>query len=173
VDYFAGVFNGLGESQNDQDKNDVKELVARTIYRPTFAKGLQLGGSFARDGFRKLDALNRERHGVEALYTRGPLGFKSELMFGRDAAVTRRGGYFLATHRLHKSVQAVFRFDTWDPDTRSNATLETVTERDWLGGVTYTIANTGAWLQFNYVRKTFADVAPARNLFMANVQSTW
>jgi hypothetical protein len=67
----------------------------------------------------------------------------------------------------------VFRFDTWDPDTRSNTTLETVAERDWLGGVTYTIANSGAWLQFNYIRKTFADVVPARNVFMANVQSTW
>ena len=35
------------------------------------------------------------------------------------------------------------------------------------------IANSGAWLQFNYARKTFSDVVPSRNVFVANIQSTW
>ena len=173
LDYFAGVFNGLGESQNDQDKNDQKDLAVRLLARPTFVKGLQVGGSFARDGFKRLSQAGRERHGVELLYARGALGLKSEVMFGRDGAVPRRGGYVQATQRLNRNLQAIFRFDTWDPDSRTNAAADTVAERDWLSGVTYTIANSGAWLQLNYVRKTFADVAPARNLFIANIQSTW
>jgi hypothetical protein len=173
IEYFAGVFNGLGESQNDLDRNDQKEVAMRVILRPTLLNGLHFGGSFARDGVTALSATGRERHGLEFVYARGRMGVKSELMMGRDGAVTRRGGYAQATHRVHRSVQAVFRFDTWDPDTRTGATADTVTERDWLGGVTYTIANSGAWLQLNYVRKTFADVVPARNVFIANIQSTW
>lgn len=173
LEYFAGVFNGLGESQNDLDKNDQKELAMRLVARPTPVKGLQFGGSFARDGFTALSPTGRERHGLELAYGHGAVGVKSELMFGRDAAVTRQGGYVHVTHRLHRSLQAIFRFDTWDPDTRTAATAETVTERDYLGGVTYTIANSGAWLQFNYARKTFSDVVPSRNVFVANIQSTW
>jgi hypothetical protein len=173
LEYFGGVFNGLGESQNDQDKNDQKDLAVRVIARPTLLKGLQFGGSFARDGFTTLSPTGRERHGLELAYARGKIGVKSELMLGRDAAVTRQGGYVHVTHRLHRSVQAIFRFDSWDPDTRAGATAETVTERDWLGGVTYTIAHSGAWLQFNYARKTFSAVVPTRNVFVANIQSTW
>ena len=173
LEYFGGVFNGLGESQNDLDKNELKDLAARVIVRPAPVQGLQFGGSFARDGFTTRSPTGRERHGLEFVYARGAVAVKSELMFGRDAAVTRQGGYVHVAHRLHRSLQANVRFDTWDPDTRTNATAETVTERDWLGGVTYTIANSGAWLQFNYARKTFSDVVPSRNVFVANMQSTW
>lgn len=173
VEYFAGVFNGLGESQNDQDRNDQKDAAARIVVRPAFAKGFQFGGSFARDGFAALGATGRERHGVELVYGRPSFGLKSEWMSGRDGRVTRRGGYLQASRRLHRSVQALFRVDRWDPDTRTDSTAETAAELDWLGGVTYTIANSGAWLQFNFVRKTFAEVIPARNVFIANIQSTW
>ena len=173
IEYFAGVFNGLGESQNDLDKNDQKDAVARVILRPGFVKGLQVGGSFAHDGFNALDSIGRERHGFEILYSRAAAAFKSELMFGQDGPVTRRGGYAQATYKLHRSVLGVFRFDEWDPDTRTEVGVDKVTERDWLGGVNYTIANSGAWLQLNYVHKTFGGAIAPRNVFVANIQNTW
>ena len=173
IEYYGGLFNGLGESQNDLDKNDVKDLVARIVVRPAPVKGLQVGGSFARDGFGALKATSRERHGVEFLYTRPTFSVKSEFMAGRDGAVRRRGAYVEATRRLRRNLQGVARFDSWDPDTRVDSAANDVIERDWLGGVTYTIVNSGVWLQINFVEKTFGHVLPSRHVFLANLQSTW
>ena len=47
VDFQFGVFNGTGENQNDQDKNDQKGIAGRLIARPRFIKGLQVGVSGA------------------------------------------------------------------------------------------------------------------------------
>jgi hypothetical protein len=172
LEYYGGVFNGLGESQNDVDKNDEKDLVARAIVRPAFFKGLHLGGSFARDGFGSVPAAGRLRHGVEFQYARFGATVKSELMFGRDGEIRRRGGYVHVMRPIRKNLQAALRFDTWDPDTRADL-ADSVTEKDWLAGLTYTIANSGAWLQLNFIQKTFGGLLPARSVFMANLQSTW
>lgn len=172
VDYSAGVFNGLGEHFNDTDRNEDKSMVGRIVLRPTMVAGLQVGGSFARERFRLFDSTRRERQGIDLAYARGPMGFKGELMTGRDAAVTRRGGYAQIAGRLTKTFPAVGRFDTWDPDTRSEITLATVTERDWLGGFTYVLHPSGVWLQANYIYKTFGGFAPTK-VFLTNVQTAW
>jgi hypothetical protein len=101
------------------------------------------------------------------------MGLKAEGRGGRDAAVTRRGGYGQVTARVTKPLTAVFRFDAWDPDTRTEATSATVTERDWLGGFTYVLHPSGVWLQANYIRKTFNGLAPSRDVFLTNVQTAW
>lgn len=173
VEYAGGVFNGLGENFNDIDKNEQKTAVMRVIAKPSFIKGLQFGGSVARDRFQVANPTGRERQGLELAYARGIVGIKGELMMGRDAAITRRGGYGQASVRVRKAMTAVFRFDTWDPDTRGEATAATVTERDWLGGVTYTLGNSGVWLQANYIRKTFGGLIKSRDVFTTNVQTAW
>jgi len=98
---------------------------------------------------------------------------KAEYMEGRDGAVTRAGNYLQLTARVRKPLQLVFRMDNWDPDTRSEASVATVNERDWLGSFTYTLSNTGVWLQMNDTRKTSAGVIAPRDVFMTNVQTTW
>ena len=173
IDYFGGFFNGLGESQNDLDKNDVKSVAARIVARPAVMNGLQSGGSFALDGFGAPKATARQRHGLELLYTRPAFSVKSEWMTGSDGATPRRGVYVEATRRLLRNVQAVARFDTWDPDTRTDTAANDARERDWLGGVTYTIANSGVWFQFNFVEKTFGNLLPSRHVVLANLQTTW
>lgn len=172
-EYAAGVFNGLGEGFNDVDKNEQKTWVSRLAYRPAAIKGLQIGGSIARDGLHVSDPSTRERQGADLLYARGPYGVKAEYMAGRDGAITREGSYVQLTRRMSKPLQLVFRVDSWDPDTRSNNTAATVNERDWLGGYTYSLGNTGAWVQMNYIHKTFDGVIKARDVFMTNVQTTW
>jgi hypothetical protein len=173
VEYSGGVFNGLGEAFNDVDKNEAKTMVGRVIAKPKFVKGLQVGASMSRDRFELFNETARERQGVEMAYARGIFGLKAEYMGGRDAAVTRQGAYAQASARVHKAFTVVARFDTWDPDTRSEATAATVTERAWLGGFTYVLHPSGVWLQGNYIRKTFDGLAPSRNVFMTNVQTAW
>jgi flagellar motor protein MotB len=173
VEYSGGVFNGLGEAFNDVDKNEAKTVVGRVVAKPTFAKGVQIGASMSRDRLELFNDTARERQGVDLSYARGVFGFRTEYMGGRDAAVTRQGGYAQLTARVTKTLTLVGRFDTWDPDTRSEATATTVTERDWLGGFTYVLHPSGVWLQANYIRKTFDGFAPSRNVFMTNVQTAW
>jgi hypothetical protein len=173
LEYAAGVFNGLGEGFNDLDKNEEKTFVGRGVYKPTFIKGLQFGGSLSRDGFHMTNALGRERQAAEVLYTRGLFGVKGEYITGRDGVITREGNYLQLSARVRKPLQLIARMDNWDPDTRSDSTVATVNERDWLGGFTYTLSSTGVWLQMNYIRKTFNGVIADRNVFMSNIQTTW
>jgi hypothetical protein len=173
LEYAAGVFNGLGEGFNDLDKNEEKTFVSRGVYRPSFIKGLQVGGSLSRDGFQRTSTLGRERQAAELLYARGIFGVKAEYITGRDGAITREGNYLQLSTRVRKPLQLVARMDNWDPDTRSNASVATVNERDWLGGFTYSLTSTGVWLQMNYIRKTFDGVLAPRNVFMSNIQTTW
>ncbi|HWI16411.1 MAG TPA: porin [Vicinamibacterales bacterium] len=173
LEYSGGVFNGLGEAFNDVDRNEDKTMVGRLVAKPKFIKGLQFGASMSRDRFELSNDSSRERQGVEMAYARGVFGMKAEFMGGRDAAVTRHGGYAQVTARVRKALTAVVRFDTWDPDTRSEASAATVTERAWLGGFTYVLHPSGVWLQGNYIRKTFDGLIPSRNVFMTNVQTAW
>jgi hypothetical protein len=173
LEYAAGVFNGLGEGFNDLDKNEEKTFVSRGVYRPSFIKGLQFGGSLSRDGLHLTNTLGRERQAAELLYTRGMFGVKAEYITGRDGAITREGNYLQLSARVIKPLQLVARMDNWDPDTRANSTVATVNERDWLGGFTYSLTSTGVWLQLNYIRKTFDGVIAPRNVFMSNIQTTW
>ena len=172
VEYAGGFFNGMGESMNDVDKNDEKPFVGRLVIKPKAVKGLQFGGSMARASSSN-DATRRDRSGFEAAYTRGIFTAKSELMLAQDGAVTRQGYYLFGGAKLSKSIEAVFRHDVFDPDTRSDATAATVTERDWLGGVNWFIAGPSVVLQFDYVRKTFASVQAPRDVFITNLQTSW
>jgi hypothetical protein len=172
-EYASGVFNGLGETLNDVDKTDQKDVVTRIVLHPSFMKSLQFGGSFARDAFGTTDATLRQRQGLEALYTFKTYAVKAEEMSGQDGPIQRRGGYFQVTDRI-KNVQALFRFDRWDPDTSTDATAATVAEHDWLGGMTWFVTKSGVSLQFNYIHKTFmTSITPTKDVFTANLQTAW
>jgi len=49
-----------------------------------------------------------------------------------------------------------------------------VTERDYIAGFNYQVKENQVKFQFNYLRKTFANgIVPSRNLFLANLQTSW
>lgn len=175
LEYQTGVFNGLGERQNDLDRNDEKALAGRLVFKPAFFRGLQIGSSGAwADGNGSVEDPYRNRLGAELLYQRGGWKLKSELMSGNDAGVARLGSYGHVAFRAAKRFEPVFRFDYWDPDTSSEFTPATVIERDYLAGFNLYLHEHNAKLQFNYVRKTFAgEIAPDRNLFLMNLQTAW
>ena len=174
LDYQIGLFNGSGETQNDMDKNDQKALIGRLVVRPPFLKGLQIGGSGAWGNGQRADRPRRDRLGAELLYNRRSLLLKSEFMTGKDSSTSRLGYYGLIGYKVRPNVQAVFRFDVWDPDTRLETDSSNVTERDYVVGVNYFITESTLKLQLNYVRKTFQNqLLPSKNLALVNLQTSW
>ncbi len=174
IEYQAGIFNGVGENHNDVDQNDRKAFVGRVVFRPSFIKGLQLGASGAIGNGTRTANPRRDRLGAELVYDRDRLRIKGELMTGADGDVHRRGYYAHFGYRIFPKVEAIFRYDVFDPDIRREATAATVTERDYIGGVNYYIKDNNLKLQINYVRKTFAtSLVPYRNLFIINLQTAW
>jgi phosphate-selective porin/uncharacterized coiled-coil protein SlyX len=174
LEYQIGMFNGVGESHNDVDKNDQKTVVGRMVLKPAFVKGLQFGGSGAFTGATRIDRPRKERLGAELYYIRGPWTVKSELMTGKDADLHRIGYYGLLAYKINPKVEAVFRYDTFDPDRRRENSFANAIERDYVVGVNYFISENNVKLQFNYLRKTFNnDIVPARNLFLINLQTAW
>jgi phosphate-selective porin len=174
VDYQIGVFNGSGENQNDLDKNDQKAIAGRLVARPSFVRGLQVGGSGVWGMGQTADRPRRDRLGAEALFVRGHVTLKAELMTGSDGAIHRRGYYGHFVYQFKPRFQGVFRVDTWDPDISKDTTVASATERDYVAGFNYFIRERYFKLQFNYVHKTFANhLIPTRNVLLLNLQTWW
>ncbi len=168
VDFQAGIFNGLAESQNELDRNNQKAFAGRLVGRPV--GDLQLGLSGARGN----GALRRDRLEAELQFVRGPLRLKSEFVTGHDGSLHRRGLYGHAGYRFWPKVETVFRVDGWDPDTDSEATQASVSELDYIAGVNVFLSRHNLKLQLEYLRKTFgSDALPSRNVLLLNTQTFW
>lgn len=174
VDYQLGVFNGSGESQNDLDKNDQKAVAGRLVARPSFLRGLQLGGSGVWGNGQRADRPRRDRVGAEALFVRGPVTLKGEVMTGSDGPIHRRGYYGHVAYQFDPKLQGVFRVDTWDPDISKETNAANARERDYVAGFNYFIRERYFKLQFNYLRKTYTNgLLPSRNVLLLNLQTWW
>jgi phosphate-selective porin len=174
LDLHVGAFNGSGETQNDVDRNDAKALAGRAVLRVPGVPGLQVGAFGAWGAGEADDRPRRDRAGAELLFRRGAWTLKSEGVAGADGDLDRRGFYALVGYRPAPRLEAVVRFDTWDPDLDADDAAASAAERDYLAGLTYTLAGSPVRIQANYVRKHFADeVAPTRNLLMLNLQTAW
>lgn len=174
LDYQIGIFNGVNESQNDVDQNDQKAVVGRLVFRPSFIQGLQIGGSGAYGTAPRSPNPRRDRLGGELVYQRGRVRIKSELMTGINGDIHGRGFYAHFGYKVQPKIELIFRYDTFDPNTRLETNPANVTERDYIGGMNYFFKNNNLKLQLNYVRRTFTDgISPSRNLFLANIQTSW
>jgi hypothetical protein len=171
VDFSVGVFNGLSQNQNDLDKDNRKSVVGRVVTKP--AKGLQIGGTGAVDA-DKTPATPRNRLGLDLLWTRGPFMLKSEYSQGKDGALNRQGYYVHLGYKILPKLEAVFRYDTWDPDKNHETNAADVLERDYIAGVNIFLSGHNVKFQADYVRKTFNNsIAPTRNLLLTNMQVLW
>lgn len=174
LDVAVGVFNGVGESQNDTDRNRQKAIVGRIGGRVPFFARLEVGASGATTAFGGPDSVFRRRAGTDLRLVAGPILVKGEYMMGRDG--TRRGeGWFghvgvSATPRL----TLIARHDVFDPDRSRETALADARERDWIGGFTYDVPVMGVRLQMNYLRKHFPPaIAAPRGLLLTNLQASW
>lgn len=174
VDYRAGLFNGTGETMNDVDKNVAKAGAALIGWRVPFVKGLRIGASGATSGAATGDKPARDRVGADIRYVRGIFTVQSEAMTGQDGILRRAGMYVLGAAGPTKTVKIVARFDAWDPDTKTEATAASVTERDYLAGATWLPAATRLKLQLAVVRKTYThNLTPAATLLLTQLQASW
>lgn len=174
VDLILGAFNGSGESQNAVDRNDRKSLAGRLVLRPALVSGLQIGAWAVQAGDDEPGRPRRDRAGAELQLVRGPLTLRGELVAGKDAAVERRGYYGLVAYKLRPNLEAAARFDSWDPDTGTDADAASVTERDVVAGLNYYLDGNKAKLQVNYLSKTFAgSVVEDRHLVLVNLQTSF
>lgn len=174
VDYAIGVFNGVGESQNDTDRNDAKAVVGRLAARLPFLPQLSVGGSAALATQSAPDSVVRRRGGVEAKLIAGPLMLKSEYMAGRDGQRRGAGWYGHVGYSVTPQLTVIARRDVFDPDLDRETSLPDALERDWVGGFTYDLAPYNARLQMNYLAKSFAGgIATSRGLLLTNLQVSW
>ena len=174
IEYRAGVFNGSGETMNDVDRNVGKAIVGQLAFRPPFAPGLRVGSSAASSGTGTQDKPTRDRVGAELVYARGRVLVQAEGMRGQDGSLVRQGLYTLAAVRVLPTVKVIGRFDAWDPDVHSEGSSADVTERDYLGGVTWTPAGTRLKLQCAVVHKTYSlAITPSATLALTQLQASW
>jgi hypothetical protein len=174
IDLAVGVFNGVGESQNDVDRNRQKALVGRLAARMPFLRQLALGASGALSTKSEPDSLVRQRAGADAKLIAGPLMLKGEYMTGRDGQRRGAGWYAHIGYSPTPRLNLIVRHDVFDPDLRTEASLADARERDWTGGFTYQVPELNVRLQMNYLRKMLpASIAPARGLLLTNLQTSW
>lgn len=173
-DYRVGVFNGTGENQNIPDTNQEKAIIGRFTVRPPFIKGLQLGVSGAWSNYDRVTNPRRDRFGGELLYVNKKIKIKTEVMGGVDGDLHRLGFYSHFGYRITPKIEAIFRIDGFDPDRRRETNSANVFELDYVGGFNYYITENNFKFQFNYIRKTFNNgIQSPRNLFLANLQTSW
>jgi hypothetical protein len=174
LEYMLGFFNGVGESQNDIDRNEAKAVVGRLVAKMPFLPQLALGGSGAVTTKSFPDSLIHQRAGAEGRFIAGPLLLKSEYMAGRDGQRRGAGWYAHIGYYVTPQVNVIGRLDVFDPDLSRETSLLDADERDWVAGFTYDVAALNVRFQMNYLRKTFSPlVAPSRNLLLTNLQAAW
>lgn len=153
VDYAFGVFNGAGQNLSDTD--DQKDLAAKVTLKPLESWKDRNVGRLELDmfGYHRPNhgtAAEKKRLGWGARYEWERLSLKSAYMVFQDGAAPGDGWYGQAgLFLLPKQLQAVVRFEGFDPNERAANNAE----RDLSLGVNYFIANHNAKVQLNWVRK--------------------
>jgi uncharacterized coiled-coil protein SlyX len=173
-DYQIGIFNGTGETQNIADTNQEKAVIGRFVFKPEFIKGLQIGASGAFSKADRVTNPRRDRAGGELQYINKNFKFRTEIMGAVDGDLHRLGYYTHFGYKITPKFEAIFRIDGFDPDRRRETNSANVAELDYVGGFNYYIKDHNFKFQFNYIRKTFSNgIQPSRNLFLANLQTSW
>jgi hypothetical protein len=177
-DYRLGVFNGLGERQNQLATGDARAYVARLAFRPKSIEGLMVGvsGGKANLGTNPTGAglsavrTDREVLNMFAAYKRDKLTIQTEYLTGEGqnltaagAAGTRRdlrGYYGSLGYMFTPKIEGVLRYDFFD--FARNRDLETEV-KELTAGINYYIKGNNAKIQANIVR-----VDGGRDLTAAN-----
>jgi phosphate-selective porin OprO/OprP len=137
VDYYVGLFNGAGIDVADNNKS--KDLATRIVLHPL--SFLSIGGSYYNGYDKFTDGTNADRFrwGGELAINYNALAVEGEILSGQDGNTLSRhydhkGGYAQASYFfLPKKLQAVFKYDTYDPNTNA----KNLTSTYYILGVNY------------------------------------
>ncbi|MEW6556480.1 MAG: porin [Elusimicrobiota bacterium] len=149
---FAGIMNGSGSNQSDE--NDNKMAVARLVFSPV--KGLNLGSSYY-DSAISTNTFNKDRIGLEMKYEVETLLCKAEYILGQDDSIsegkkttTKKEGYYITIgYTMFSSCVLLARYDVWD------SSLKTIGKKNsrWTFGINYFL-DKNVLLRNNYEQKT-------------------
>jgi phosphate-selective porin len=166
IAYWIGVFNGLGERQNDVSTGDNKAVLARLIYQTSGKEGLQLGvsGGIGNTGnpIAGQPRLDRSLLNLFAVYKKNKITAQTEYLIADSQTIADtnvrdvRSYYGSIGYFLTKKLEGVARYDVFDFTRESSggkiseATL----------GVNYYIKGNNAKIQANVVQRSGDDNAP-------------
>jgi len=164
VDYYLGVFDGMGINRSDADKH--KDISGRVVVHPI--KFLGVGGSFyqgkATYGADLSTPKDRNRFGFEAAYEDGKRIYAAaEFLQGKDSATTKQGYYVMVEgYILPKKFAALVKYDWYDPNTSAEKNTDASTiysfALNW-----YFAAFTKIQVQYDYRREQGGDAAQKKN----------
>jgi phosphate-selective porin len=128
LDYGVGIFNGAG--MNTSDTNERKDFIGHVSVKPV--EGFSFGGSVYSGRYTLASAPTRDdlrrRFGAEIAWEGGPFLVKGEYIRGNDGKVEKDGWYALAGwFVLPETIQAVAKYDTFDPNRRTDSNDTDVT----------------------------------------------
>src|SRR5438105_10640569 len=173
LDYQVGLFNDMGDSQNNTDQNDQKATIGRVVLHVPALPELQFGASGGIEG-GPLVAQRHERAGGEAQYRNRWLTVRSEIIGARDGTARRLGYYALGAARPTPDVELVARYDSWDPDLHNESRVLNVAEHEVVAGASYFIEGGATRLAANVVRSTFpSGKVPSSTLLLLALQVLW
>lgn len=183
--YWAGVFNGLGERQNNDATSDTKALVGRLAYSPQSIQGLTVGLSGARGNNRNVgtsggDAQRADRSLLNAFanYQRDKWTFRAEYLTGQSERQAINGDDFdndLNSYYAHigyyftPKIEGVLRYDYLNLDSnQSDASV-----RDIVAGVNYYIKGNNAKIQLNVLRRNGGSGIVSGNGFSSSLANAF
>ena len=173
VSYQVGVFNDMGDSQNNNDQNDQKATMGRVVLTIPGLSALQLGASGGFEGASAI-ADRRERAGGEGQFRTGWLTVRSEVMAARDGTTRRLGYYGLGAVRPTSDIELVGRWDSWDPDLHNESGPANIAERQITAGGSYFIESGSTRFSANFVRSDFpSQKLSATNAVLLGLHVVW
>jgi len=162
ADYYVAYLNGNGI--NITDFNKAKDVSARLVFHPF--KILDIGGSYyngydslPNTAYSKIKTNNqvRKRWGAEVSLNYKRYSFRSEFIRGEEGNTNpyiHQGWYAQAAYYvLPEKLQAVFRYDTYDPNVDGVGVYANTANTYYIFGVNY-FFNKWAKLQLNYSWRT-------------------
>jgi hypothetical protein len=191
-----GIWNGNGQYQTAV-AGDRQKFADFNAYF-TGIRGLTIGAWGGTEIGDSQPYTGRDRLGGTLIYQTGQHYFEAEGAFTRDypsgakpgTGTNGRGGYALYAYSINKKLQAVGRFDVWNPAYQGgNAATSTAAAngfstpfkrggndlREYTAGLNYYIQGNNLKLQFNYIvddpdHNAITFWGKHHDLFLTNVQ---
>ncbi len=166
LDYSFGIFNGSGINITDLD--DHKDIATRLTFRPVGFFSIGLSRYDGRHSSSKeAPAFEKERTGIDIFCVQGALTIKGEYIHGKDEQTRKSGWYIHGNYELVSDrFQAIFRYDSFNPDLDVRGDRITVTTV----GANYFLTKKTK-IQLNYeVHKKGSGEAP-KNVILAQLQA--
>lgn len=168
-EYTLGVFNGAGFGAAT-DNNNHKDFAGRLSIHPL--KNLSLSADlYDGKGFYGTPAASqtRNREGIDARYTQGPLSITTEYDKGKDGAIKRDGWYAQATYFIiPKRLQLAAKYDTYYPNN-----VVTTDHSNWYVGGVNCYFNDWVRILLNYSYRREQTKQINNDLFSAQLQLTF